>query len=88
MSNIEQIILGILLDKEQSGRDTREKLAKYGETISPPAFYQLMSRLEDQNFIESWDQDKVVKGHQIKERRYRITYKGTCAWKDSQMKHP
>ena len=79
ITHLQFLVLGILLDGEESGRNVREELANKGVRKSGPAFYQMMARLEDSRFVEGWYHQKVIDGQMIKERRYRITGEGENA---------
>ncbi len=59
-----------------SGRDLRMSLAKLGILKSTPAFYQLMSRLEEARFVFGENESKAIDGQTIKERFYRVTPSG------------
>jgi DNA-binding PadR family transcriptional regulator len=80
LTHLQFLILAVLMDGEQPGKFIREKLADEGERKSGPAFYQIMARLEDGNFVEGWYTQKVVEGQIIKERWYKITGEGVAAW--------
>jgi hypothetical protein len=67
------------MESQQSGRYIREKLAEHDVHKTGPAFYQLMSRLEDAAFVEGWYERKLVAGQNIKERHYKITASGLKA---------
>lgn len=77
ITHLQFLVLTILLDAQKSGREVREELAEHGVKKSGPAFYQLMSRLEDDKFVRGWYDEKVIDGQRIKERRYEITGAGT-----------
>lgn len=62
-----------------TGRELRKLLAAKGAKKSGPAFYQLMSRLEESGFVEGDYSQKIVEGQIIKERWYRITGEGCKA---------
>ncbi len=74
------LIMGILMDSELTGQGIRDVLAKQGVQRSGPAFYQLMARLEDSNFVKGWYTQVVIDGQIIKERRYKLTGPGVKAW--------
>src|SRR5262245_23184936 len=80
LTNLQFLILGELLDHDRSGRDLRATLEEYGVLKSSPAFYQLMARMEDAKLVEGRYEPKVVEGHTVKERFYRITGSGSVAW--------
>jgi len=84
LTHLQCLILSILMDGEQSGRDVRAQLAKHGDRKTGPAFYQLMSRLEDSGSVEGWYDQKIVDGQIIKQRRYKITGDGITAVKETQ----
>ena len=79
ITHLQFLILAILMEREQSGRFVREKLAEQGVRKSGPAFYQLMARLEDSRFVKGWYDQKIVDGQIIKERRYKLTGHGAKA---------
>ena len=80
LTHLQFAILDVLGAKERSGREVREKLKKLGIRKSGPAFYQLMSRLEDAKFIKGWYDQKVIDSQIIKERRYTLLGAGARAW--------
>lgn len=73
-------VLTSLHDAGHPGRDLRQRLAEVGMRRSGPAFYQLMSRLEDAGLVDGRYEQKIVDGQIIKERHYTITEKGLEAW--------
>ena len=73
-------VLTNLHDAEHPGRDLRRRLAEVGMRRSGPAFYQLMSRLEDAGLVRGRYEQKIVDGQIIKERFYSITREGLAAW--------
>lgn len=81
-THLQFLVLGALLDGEQSGRYVRDKLAEAGHKKSGPAFYQFMARLEDMGFVEGRYEAKVVEGQPIKERVYTLTGDGVRAWEE------
>jgi DNA-binding PadR family transcriptional regulator len=83
LSHLQFAVLGALLAEEQRGRELRRHLAQLRVRHSGPAFYQMMSRLEDAGLIEGWYTQKVVGGQIIKERRYAITAAGRRAWQEA-----
>jgi DNA-binding PadR family transcriptional regulator len=81
-THLQFLMLTILLDEEQTGRQMREKLAEQGAPKSIANFYQLMARLEDAGLVKSWRDQEIVEGHIIKDRRYKLTAAGVRAWKE------
>ena len=70
--------------RERSGRELRYALAKnHNVKRSAPAFYQMMSRLEEGGLVKGWYVEKVIDGQRIKERRYRLEGKGVTAWEQT-----
>ena len=80
ITHLQFSVLAVLHSGEQSGRALREQLAELGMRRSGPAFYQLMSRLEDSELVEGRYEQKIVDGQIIKERFYCLTPSGTSAW--------
>ncbi len=58
----------------------REKLAEEGARKSLPAFYQMMSRLEDAGIVKGESRRAEVEGYPVTERWYKVTGKGLKAW--------
>src|SRR5262245_7375026 len=83
LSHLQFAVLGALRGAEQLGRDLRRHLGQLQVRHSGPAFYQMMSRLEDAGLVEGWYTRKVVAGQIIKERRYAITPAGRRAWNEA-----
>jgi DNA-binding PadR family transcriptional regulator len=73
-------VLAFLQAGEQSGKAVRRRLGELGLRRSSPAFYQLMSRLEDAGLVAGRYEQQVIDGQIIKERVYTITEKGELAW--------
>lgn len=80
LTHLQFAILGYLIGSEKAGREIREMLNQEGAQKSGPAFYQLMSRLEDAKLVKGRYEQKTVEGVVIKERRYEITTQGMSAW--------
>jgi DNA-binding PadR family transcriptional regulator len=79
LSHLQVMVLECLGANKRSGRELRELLAKNKIKKNGPAFYQLMSRLEDAKFVEGEYSQKIVEGQIIKERVYWITGQGERA---------
>lgn len=69
-------VLSFLAPSERTGRSIREELERGGDRRSAPAFYQLMSRLEDQGLVTGWYEAKEVNGQRVRVRHYRIDPRG------------
>ena len=80
ITHLQFSVLTRLHDAERPGRDLRRHLAELGMRRSGPAFYQLMSRLEDADLVAGHYDQKIVDGQIIKERFYSITEEGLAAW--------
>ena len=80
ITHLQFSVLAFLQGGEQRGRELRGQLAGLGLRRSGPAFYQMMSRLEDAELVAGRYDQKIVDGQIIKERFYTITEEGTAAW--------
>lgn len=83
ITHLQFLVLEGLADTEQPGRELRALLAAHGVRSSAPAFYQMMSRLEEAGLADGWYEQKVVEGQLLKERRYRVTKAGARALADT-----
>ena len=63
-----------------SGKELRKSLDGLGIKKSGPAFYQMMSRLEESKFVEGWYEQQIIDGQIIKERQYKITGSGITSF--------
>lgn len=81
LPHLQFAVLGVLGGGDLSGREIRQQLNNLGVDKSGPAFYRLMSRLEESGLVEGWYQQVVVSGQILRERRYRATAEG-CASRD------
>ena len=80
LSSLQFLILGILLDRDCPGRTVRDRLAEFGEGKTGPAFYRLMSRMEDAGVIVGRYDHEVVAGQMIRQRIYRVSAEGRRKW--------
>src|SRR5512146_1016712 len=80
ITHLQFLVLGLLLDQAQAGRDIRAALRRHGVRRTAPAFYQMMARLEDAGLVEGWYDQKVIDAQIIKERHYRLRPAGARAW--------
>ncbi len=83
LSHLQFLVVGILSGQSVPGREIRERLKAFGVRKSGPAFYQLMSRLEDSALVDGTYHQEIVDGQIIRERHYTITAGGTRAWEGS-----
>jgi DNA-binding PadR family transcriptional regulator len=81
ITHLQFSVLAFLRSAEQPGKAVRRQLADLGLRRSGPAFYQLMSRLEDAGLVRGRYNQKVIEGQIIKERFYAITEDGIEAWR-------
>jgi DNA-binding PadR family transcriptional regulator len=80
ITHLQFLVLGLLREQAQAGRDIRSELQRHGVRRTAPAFYQMMARLEDAGLVEGWYDQKIVEGQLIKERHYRLRPAGARAW--------
>lgn len=73
LTHLQFLVLAVLSSNEMKGKELREALKKEGVNKTGPAFYQIMSRLEEAKFVESWMTQEIVEGQIIKEKNYKIT---------------
>ena len=83
LSHLQFLVVGILRGRSVPGRDVRTQLKAFGVRKSGPAFYQLMSRLEDAGLVEGAYHQEIIEGQIIRERHYTITAGGARAWEGS-----
>jgi DNA-binding PadR family transcriptional regulator len=84
LSDLQMLVIEALGSRRLSGRELREALRQLGAGKSSPAFYQLMSRLEEAKFVEGEYVQKVVDDVAIRERFYRLTGHGARAFHETQ----
>lgn len=84
LSHLQAAVLDALGSREISGRQLRAILKSRNIKKSGPAFYQLMARLEDSEFVEGFYEDKIIEGQRIRERRYRLKGEGVSALQNLQ----
>ena len=80
-------VLGILKGGRQSGLDIRRELARLNIGKTGPAFYRLMSRMEESGLVEGWYEQEVVDGQIFRERVYRSLPLGARAWNQTRNFH-
>lgn len=68
-----------------SGMFIRALLSELGEEKSLAAFYQFMSRLEEQGMLEGWYETESIDGQTIKSRHYSATLEGKAQLKKVRM---
>ncbi|HXV86528.1 MAG TPA: helix-turn-helix transcriptional regulator [Gemmatimonadales bacterium] len=80
LSHLQFLVIGVLKTGPHLGREVRAQLRSLGVRKSGPAFYQLMSRLEEAGLIRGDYQQEIVEGQIIRERHYTVTATGVRAW--------
>ncbi len=83
LTDLQFLVIESLLDGDRSGRQVREYMGTRGARKSGPAFYQLMSRLEDAGLVEGRYDDRDVAGHRLKERVYKLIGAGRRAYEQT-----
>ena len=78
ISLVQLAILGILNDCEEGklGPEIRDEMAQRGLQRPGPTFYQLMGRLEDNEYITGIDTPKIINNKTYHHRKYKITKEG------------
>lgn len=78
MLNEKQLsIIGVLFEGECSGRELRQSLKELGRKQGGPAFYRMMSRLEDSGLVEGrYEVVELDENQSVRQRRYSLTGKG------------
>jgi DNA-binding PadR family transcriptional regulator len=61
------------------GHDLRGRLRTAGVRQSGPAFYQMMSALEDASYVTGRYEQQIIDGQIIRERHYKVTAAGKKA---------
>ena len=83
LSHLQMLVIEALGPRRLSGRELRDALHRLRVNKSAPAFYQLMSRLEEAKFVEGEYEQKTIDGVGIKERFYRLTGQGSKAYREA-----
>ena len=79
LPNLQFAVLSVLAGDVLSGRDVRARLAALGLKKAGPAFYRLMSRLEESELVTGWYEQETIDGQIVRERFYRATADGKRA---------
>ena len=83
LTSLQFFVVREIATEEVSGRILRERLAKVGINHNRAAFYQLMARLEDADFVTGRNQPKQIGNQTIIERIYSATKSGRAAIQQS-----
>lgn len=81
LTNLQFVVLGALRGGALTGQQLRDRLEEFGLHKTGPAFYQMMSRLEEAGMISGWYTQEIVKGQIIRERNYELQASGQAAWR-------
>ncbi len=79
LTSLQFLVIEIIGPRKMRGAELRERLKERRVFKTGPAFYQLMARLEEAEFVEGWYDQEVVDGQIIKQRLYRVTGLGARA---------
>jgi DNA-binding PadR family transcriptional regulator len=83
LTHLQFLVLSRLRVGAATGRELRKRLEEYSVRKSGPAFYQLMSRMEDAGVVKGWYEQQIVDSQIIRERHYEVTAQGSSAWEKS-----
>lgn len=83
LSPLQFAILGLLLPRKKPGKQLREELAEHGIRRDGPAFYQLMSRMEDSKWVKGWYEQQIIDDQIIRERWYQVLGAGVKAFEET-----
>jgi DNA-binding PadR family transcriptional regulator len=75
LTDLQFLVLEIIGPSKRPGREVREAMEAQGVRKGLAAFYQLMSRLEDSEFVEGSYEVREVDGYTVKERIYKLSGK-------------
>lgn len=81
LPHLQFAVLGALGSAKRTGREIREELRALDLKKTGPAFYRLMTRLEEAGFVEGWYEQEVVDGQIFRERVYRARPEGERVWR-------
>ena len=83
VTHLQFLVLGLLHNGEQPGRQIRDVLVRYGVKSTTAAFYQMMARLERDHLIEGWYEQVTIGDQAVTERRYRLKPSGDKLWREA-----
>jgi hypothetical protein len=72
LDKAEAIVLDLLTDGEDTGRNLRRKVRERGVWLSRVGFYVLMANLEDARKVRSWRRQKTIDGQTVWEHVYAV----------------
>ena len=79
LPHLQFAVLSVLASTELSGREIRERLSALGLKKAGPAFYRLMSRLEESGLVRGKYEQEIINGQIVRERFYTATARGRHA---------
>jgi len=80
LTHLQFVVLDCIGSRSISGRELRDLLAEKGVRKSGPAFYQMMSRMEESKFVLGEYIQKVIDGQTLRERVYTVLGPGARAY--------
>jgi hypothetical protein len=83
LTHLQFLVVSQLLRGVARGRDLRAAMKTEGVRQSGPAFYQMMSALEEAGYVSGWYEQQIVDGQIIRERHYKVLASGHAAWRRS-----
>ena len=83
LTHLQFAVLDALGASQITGRELRARLKANGIKKSGPAFYQMMSRLEDAKYVKGWYTQEIIDGQIIKQRHYKILGDGVRAFNET-----
>lgn len=79
LTHLQFMTIGFLQHGARCGHDLRVALRRSGVRTSAPAFYQMMSRLEDHGLVRGSYDQQIVDGQMIRKRCYEVNALGARA---------
>jgi DNA-binding PadR family transcriptional regulator len=83
LTHLQFLVVTEIARGSSRGHDLRGRLKSAGVRQSGPAFYQMMSVLEDAAYITGRYEQQIVEGQIIRERHYKVTATGKKAADES-----
>ena len=83
LTSLQFLVISEIGKEVRSGQFLRERLKKQGIKNSLPAFYQLMARLEELNFVQGRYETGETDGYTIREKYYKILNDGIVAFRET-----
>jgi len=80
LTHLQFLVIEALLNGDRAGHEIRDFLSSRQVNKTGPAFYQMMARLEDAEFVEGRYEENVIDGQMIRERHYHLLGDGAKAY--------